>query len=110
MTRLSGGIHQGPSLLLRSLQRASPLVYPSRAASLEIGIDSRHVRRRHEELFRVNVERVLIVFFSVIAVRTAEIVLAVLDGISIVVESRRFIVLIFSQRQLGPTRDSISLT
>ena len=54
--------------------------------------------------------RVLIVLV-VIAIRVAEIVLAVLDGVSVrlVVESGRPII-IFSERKLGPSSKSIGLT
>ena len=51
--------------------------------------------------------RVLIVLF-VIAVRAAEVVLAVLDGVSIVVESGRLIIIVLTQRKFRPTSEPIS--
>ena len=58
-----------------------------RAARLEVRTDGWHVGCRHEELFLVDVERALI-DVVVIAFRTAELILVVLDGVSILVESR----------------------
>ena len=80
-----------------------------RAASLEVGIGSGHVRSRQKELLGVEIVRVLIILF-VVTVRAAEIILAVLDGVSIVVESGRSIIVIFLQGKFGAASKSIGFT
>ena len=52
---------------------------------------------------------IIIIVLLVIAVRAAKIVLAMFDGISVVVESGRLII-VLSQRQLRSTPESLSLT
>ena len=78
-----------------------------RAAGLEVGVNGRHARGRSEELFRAEVVLVVLI---VIAVRAAEVILAMLDGLSIVVEPGRSFIIIFPQGKFRSASESVGFT